>query len=275
MKIPKPLVLAILAALYLLALPACFSGCFGASARDSLCGVVIKVIDGDTIEVQTSSGRVEKVRYLLIDTPELHHPTRGVEEYGLEASLANRALVLGKQVRLETDVVTRDRFGRLLAYVWLDLPRGTVMVNERLVEEGFAMPFTLPPNVRHADRIHAALLRARKESRGFWNAASGRLFTPRQVWSDLPLLTGAFITLDIKIDRAVRSKKRWILSENGARTDLVLYDDRPGLFGRIPDLEGRRLRVIGKVQASFRGAEILLVDPAQVITAYPPFPARP
>lgn len=233
-------------------------------------GTVVTVFDGDTVEVALDDGRVEKVRYLLIDTPELHHPKRGVEEFGLEAALANRALVLGKRVRLETDVQSRDRYGRLLATVWLDLPQGSVLVNERLVEEGFALPFTLPPNVRYAERIHEALLRARSEGKGFWNAAAGRLFTPRQVWADLPLLTGAFITLDMRIDETARSKTRWILSEKGARTSLVIYDDRPGLFGAIPGLKGRRLRVIGKVQASFQGAEILLVDPAQVLSVTPP-----
>jgi len=246
-----------------------------AALAETIHGTVVTVFDGDTVEVAFGNGRLEKVRYLLIDTPELHHPKRGVEEFGLEAALANRDLVLGREVRLETDVQTRDRFGRLLAIVWLDLPQGTVMVNERLVEEGFALPFTLPPNVRHADRIHAALLRARSEGRGFWNAASGRLFTPRQVWADLPLLAGVFITLDMRVDEAVRSKKRWVLSEKGARTFLVLYDDRPGLFGPIPDLKGKRLRVIGKVQPSFQGAEIILVDPAQVLSVTPQAPPHP
>ena len=74
----------------------------------------------------------------------------------------------------------------------------------------------------------------------------------------------------MRIDKTVRSKTRWILSERGARTSLVIYDDRPGLFGEIPDLRGRRLRVIGKIQASFQGAEILLVDPAQVLSVTPP-----
>jgi micrococcal nuclease len=240
---------------------------------ETIRGTVVTVFDGDTVEVALDDGRVEKVRYLLIDTPELHHPKRGVEEFGLEAALANRALVLGKRVRLETDVQSRDRYGRLLATAWLDLPQGSVLVNERLVEEGFALPFTLPPNVHHAERIHAALLRARSEGRGFWNAAAGRLFTPRQVWADLPLLAGSFITLDMRIDETARSKTRWILSEKGARTSLVIYDDRPGLFGAIPGLKGKRLRVIGKVQPSYQGAEILLVDPAQVLSVtQPPTP---
>jgi len=271
----KRTVLALLGALALFLAFSCPGGPPPPALAETIHGTVVTVFDGDTVEVATGNGRLEKVRYLLIDTPELHHPKRGVEEFGLEAALANKTLVLGRKVRLETDVQSRDRFGRLLAIVWLDLPQGTIMVNERLVEEGFALPFTLPPNVRHADRIHAALLRARSEGRGFWNAASGRLFSPRQVWADLPLLAGVFITLDMRVDEVVRSRRRWVLSEKGARTFLILYDDRPGLFGSIPDLRGKRLRVIGKVQPSFQGAEILLVDPAQVLSITPQGPPNP
>lgn len=227
---------------------------------------MITVFDGDTVEIALDDGRVEKVRYLLVDSPELHHPTRKVEELGLEAAIANRALVLGKRVRLELDIQPRDRYGRLLAYVWLDRPSGAVLASEVMVEEGFALPLTLPPNVRHAGRIHAALARARKEARGLWNAAAGRLFTPKQVWADLSLLAGVYLTLDIRAEEVTRQGRRWIISEKGARTRLVVYGDQEGLFGSIPGLRGSRLRVIGKVQASFQGAEILLADPAQILS---------
>lgn len=237
-----------------------------AALAETLRGTVVTVVDGDTVEVAMDGGRTETVRYLLVDTPETHHPRRGVEEFGLEAALANRALVLGKKVRLETDVQKRDRYGRLLAIVWIDLPEGPLMVNERLVEEGFALPLTLPPNVRFADRIHAALLRARSGEKGFWGAAAGRLFTGRQVWADLPLLAGAFITLDMRVDGIRHSKTRWSLSEKGSHTTLVLAGEPEGAFGSIPSLEGTRIRVVGKVQASFRGAEILVDDPAQILS---------
>jgi micrococcal nuclease len=263
----RRLIAALLLSVLLEAAPPAFAATFR--------GFVRTVFDGDTIEVVLDGGAVEKVRYLLIDTPEMHHPRRGSEEFGIEAGLANRELVLGRRVRLETDVQPRDRYGRLLAFVWLDRPGGPVMVNEKLVEEGFALPFTVPPNVRHADRIHAALLKARNERRGFWNAASGRVFTPRQVWADLPLLAGAFVTLDMKVERVSRSGKRWILSEKKSRTRITVYDDRPGLFGSITALEGKRLRVVGKVQASYNGAELLLVDPVQVLSITPLPPEGP
>jgi len=239
---------------------------FPAAGAWGLEGLVVTVFDGDTVEIALDDGRTEKVRYLLVDSPELHHPTRKVEEFGLEAAIVNRALVLGKRVRLETDIQQRDRYGRLLAYVWLDGPSGAVLASEVMVEEGFALPLTLPPNVRHAGRIHAALVRARKGAKGFWNAAAGRLFTPKQVWADLPLLAGVYLTLDIRADEVTRQGRRWTISEKGVPTRLVVYENQEGLFGSVPALRGSRLRVIGKVQASFQGAEILLADPAQVIS---------
>jgi hypothetical protein len=78
---------------------------------------VVRVVDGDTIEVQLSDGRREKVRYIGINTPEIHHPTKGAQPGGAEAREMNRRLVEGKTVDLEFDVQQRDKYGRLLAYV--------------------------------------------------------------------------------------------------------------------------------------------------------------
>ena len=126
---------------------------------------VIRVVDGDTIHVRLGE-RVEKVRYIGVNTPELHHPTRGEEPGGREAADVNRRLVAGKRVRLELDVQARDRYGRLLAYVWV----GSVMVNAELVRLGYAQVMTIPPNVRHQQRFVALAREAREAGRGLWGA---------------------------------------------------------------------------------------------------------
>jgi micrococcal nuclease len=125
---------------------------------------VLRVTDGDTIRVRVD-GVEERVRYIGVNTPEVHHPRRGEEPFGREATEANRALVEGKTVRLVTDVQERDRYGRILAYVYL--PDGT-FVNAALVERGFAQVMTVPPNVRHAERFLALEREARREERGLW-----------------------------------------------------------------------------------------------------------
>jgi micrococcal nuclease len=131
------------------------------------------VIDGDTIEVRLD-GRVERVRYIGIDTPELKHPTRGEEPGGRDAMELNRQLIAGKNVRLELDVQERDRYGRLLAYVWVKQEgEREVMVNAALLWHGYAQVMTIAPNVKYADYLHELQRQARETRRGLWGNALG------------------------------------------------------------------------------------------------------
>jgi micrococcal nuclease len=138
------------------------------AAEPGWTGRVVRLIDGDTIWVDTG-GRVEKVRYIGIDAPEVRHPTRGEEPGGRAATDANRRLVAGRQVRLEPDVQVRDRYGRLLAYVWVRGDDGRErMVNAELVRSGHAQVATFPPNVRHAETFRRLQREARAAGRGLW-----------------------------------------------------------------------------------------------------------
>lgn len=131
-------------------------------------GTVIRTVDGDTVWVRLAGG-VEKVRYIGIDTPEIHHPTRGEEPGGRAATEINRGLVEDRPVRLEPDVQLRDRYGRLLAYVWVRRADGVeVMVNAELVRLGYAAVLTVPPNVRHAELFRKLAAEAREQHRGLW-----------------------------------------------------------------------------------------------------------
>ena len=88
----------------------CASAPARAEAPPALEGTVVRIVDGDTIHVLLAD-RVEKVRYIGVNTPELHHPTRGEEPGGREARDVNRGLVEGRRVRIEMDVQSRDRYG--------------------------------------------------------------------------------------------------------------------------------------------------------------------
>jgi micrococcal nuclease len=146
-------------------LPALIAGAQRSSAAD-LTGTVAAVVDGDTIHVRVQD-RIEKVRYIGINAPEVRHPTKGEEPGGREASAVNRRLVEGKQVRLELDVQHRDRYGRLLAYVWAD----DLMVNAELVRRGYAQATTVPPNVRYQALFLKLEREARTAGRGLWRGA--------------------------------------------------------------------------------------------------------
>ena len=121
---------------------------------DSTDARVVRIVDGDTIRVQFGDGREEPVRYIGIDTPE-----RG-EECFQQASDANARLVEGARVRLERDVSERDRYDRLLAYVYRE--EDGVLVNEELVRQGYAVAKEYPPDTRLARRLAAAATGAPK-----------------------------------------------------------------------------------------------------------------
>jgi micrococcal nuclease len=134
---------------------------------------VLEVIDGDTIKVAVGD-RTEVIRYIGINTPEVHHPTRGAEPGGREATDVNRMLVAGHEIHVELDVQERDRYRRLLAYVYV----GETMVNAELVQRGYAQVMTIPPNVRHQELFLKLQREAREEKRGLWADPLERATTP-------------------------------------------------------------------------------------------------
>ena len=135
---------------------------------------VIEVVDGDTLRVSIG-GQVETVRIIGVDTPETRDPQQPVMCYGPEATAFTQEMVnrAGGQVLLEKDVSERDRYQRLLRYVWLSHPDGQRMLNEELVKWGYAQVSTYPPDVKYQDRFLAAQREAREENRGLWGACGG------------------------------------------------------------------------------------------------------
>jgi len=135
---------------------------------------VDRVIDGDTIKL--SDG--ERVRFIGVDTPEVHYSakllndaarsnrdTAAIQALGKKASDFTKTLVKDKRVRLEFDVERRDKYKRLLAYVYLE--DGT-FVNAKILEAGYGQLMTVPPNVKYADYFLKLEREARENRRGLW-----------------------------------------------------------------------------------------------------------
>jgi micrococcal nuclease len=159
-------VLAVLAIAILLA--PCDERESGEPGPSELSAEVIHVVDGDTVDVRLADGSEDTVRYIGVDTPESVAPDQPVECYGHRASDFNRALVLGETVRLRFDAERRDRYGRLLAYVYL----GRRLVNATLVRRGLARPLTIPPNDSLAPRFERLARAAGRAGRGLWGACA-------------------------------------------------------------------------------------------------------
>ncbi|WP_285907702.1 thermonuclease family protein [Pseudodesulfovibrio pelocollis] len=129
---------------------------------------LVRVIDGDSLVVELA-GRREEVRLIGIDAPE------GRQEFGNRARNHVVALCRGQALRLEFDEERRDRYGRLLAYVFV----GERMLNEELVRAGLALVLPIRPNTAHAGRLARAEAEAREAGQGFW-AQGGLKLTPAQ-----------------------------------------------------------------------------------------------
>jgi len=135
---------------------------------------VSRVVDGDTLKL--SGG--ERVRLIGVDTPEVHYSDKllrdakksgkdiaYIQAMGKKASEFTKSLCADKRVRLEFDAEKRDRYGRLLAYVYLE--DGT-FVNAKIIEEGYGQVMTIPPNVKYADLFLQLQREARENARGLW-----------------------------------------------------------------------------------------------------------
>jgi micrococcal nuclease len=151
-----------------------FAGSLRAAPAKAGLDYVARVVDGDTLKLSAAG----KVRLIGVDTPELHYSDKllrdsrksgkdinTIQALGAQASEFTKKLCLNKRVRLEYDVVRRDRYGRLLAYVYLE--DGT-FVNAKIIEEGYGQVMTIPPNVRHAEYFRKLETSAREGNRGLW-----------------------------------------------------------------------------------------------------------
>lgn len=143
----------------------------GSPRADAGQGRVVQVVDGDTIDVDVD-GRDERVRLIGVDTPETVAPDRPVQCFGAEASEHTAALLPpGTRVRLVRDEVVRDRYDRLLAYVYRH--EDGLLVNLSLIEGGFADAVSYGDNEALHDTFVAAEATARSDGVGLWSACGG------------------------------------------------------------------------------------------------------
>ncbi len=122
---------------------------------------VVRVVDGDTVELANG----EKVRYIGMDTPESVDPRKPVECFAKQATIRNKELVLGKVVTLKSDAANRDRYGRLLRYVYVE----DKFINLQLISEGYAYSVSFPPNIKYQDIFDNAEKIARERNEGLWS----------------------------------------------------------------------------------------------------------
>lgn len=130
---------------------------------------VVRVVDGDTINVrfkeELNDGNIYKVRLIGIDTPESKHidKSKNTKE-GQIAYEYTKKMLEGKDIILEFDIAPKDKYGRFLAYVYLE----NELYNKHLLDIGYAKIMTIQPNSKYVEIFKKAQKEARENNRGFW-----------------------------------------------------------------------------------------------------------
>ncbi|MGL4485352.1 MAG: thermonuclease family protein [Anaerovoracaceae bacterium] len=144
---------------------ACTNSIFDNTPGEKEPAYVSRVIDGDTIKVELNSGEKESLRLIGIDTPESVHPDKAKNsKEGKIASSYTKKILEGKNVGLEFDLQERDKYGRLLAYVYIE----DELINLTLLKEGYAKTLTVPPNIKYESEFLKAQRKAAVDQKGFW-----------------------------------------------------------------------------------------------------------
>jgi micrococcal nuclease len=136
--------------------------------RSGFVVTILTVIDGDTVDIEID-GRTERVRLIGVNTPETKHPTKPIECFGPEASAyMTQLLPKGTDVRIVRDTEARDRYGRMLLYLYRN--SDNLFINLDLISRGYGTPMSIEPNTFHRnDFVHAAAL-AEATNVGLWQA---------------------------------------------------------------------------------------------------------
>ena len=223
---------------------------------------VLEVIDGDTVKL--SNGRL--LRYIGLDTPEVRVKKNGEFEYdpqpfSLEATEYNRKLVEGKSVRVEFDIVKKDKYDRLLGYCFVK----DVFVNAELIKQGYALIYTWVPNVKYVDTFVALGKQARANKKG--------------LWYDFKTISHSQAHLHVNKVKAVRGEivstsksKKCIYLNCGQdwRRDftVVIFNNALAPFTKkgidpVVFYKNKKVEVVGRIK-EYNGPEIIVNSPSQI-----------
>lgn len=223
---------------------------------------VTEVIDGDTIKL--ANGKL--LRYIGIDTPETRIKKNGKflyspQPFSLEATQFNKDLVEGKSVKIEFDVEKVDKYGRLLGYCFVN----DTFVNAKMLEEGYAVLYSRPPNVKYTDLFVTVQRQAQSNQKGLWVVYA--IIDHAQANQYINQIR----TVQGKVINTYKSPKCIFLNfGNDYRTDftVVIFTNSLDSFyrkGIKPQdfYRGKTIRVSGRIR-QYNGPEIIVNDPSQI-----------
>jgi len=221
---------------------------------------VINVIDGDTVKLENG----ETLRYIGIDTPEIKIKQNGrfsykPQPFALEAKRLNERLVKNKMVHIEFDVEKTDRYKRLLGYCFVD----NTLVNAKLVEEGFAVIYTFPPNVKYVETLVNAQKNARKNAKGMWG-----IYETVSAYNAVNYIN-QIRTVKGRVTTAKHTKQGLTLGFAAARFKLVIFNNALKYFhdSNIDPsnfYNGKIVEASGRIRRYNKHAQIIVSSPSEI-----------
>lgn len=225
---------------------------------------VTRVYDGDTF--RTADG--ENVRLIGVDTPEINHEEGTAEYYGREALAYARKHLEGKYVYLEYDQDRRDKYGRLLAYVFLT---DGIFFNASLLEEGYAHLITVPPNIKYLSLFKKTVKKARGEGAGIWSRLKVKEASlPVIGWEEAENYIGKEVIVRGQIVDTYNSGQALFLNfdrEYWRTFRVVIFSEDLNKFGFNPEeyFDNKCIKVMGKVKEYEGKPEIIVDSPEEIM----------
>ena len=232
--------------------------------KEAYTSAIKRVIDGDTVEL--SDGHI--ARYIGIDTPEIRERkgsgwVYNPRPFAEEAMSFNKKLTEGKRVRIEFDVQKKDKYNRLLAYVYAE----DKMINLEMVRQGYAMIYTYPPNLKYTEKFLEAQKEARENKRGLWadlDSEKGRIST-----SQAKTNIGRVRMIEAKVIDTHLADKLLILKFKDNFKVIIYKNNVPAASRymlRSPNeyFKGKTVRVYGMIKEYKGHPEIVIHDISQL-----------
>ncbi len=226
---------------------------------------LLKIYDGDTILISLN-GKQERIRFTGINTPEIDHPKyhKKGEFFGPEAKRhLNKILRKHKISRLEFDVNKRDKYHRMLAYIFLDNGK---MLNELMVEDGFAYVYNFPPNVKYTAVFNSAEAYAKRKHLGIWKNKIKTISANnlKKLYKNI----GKYVEVKGYVTSTYKSKKAIYLNfGKNYKKDFtaVIFKNCWNLFKENPDsfFKYKKLKITGKL-SNYNGPEIIVSNLNQI-----------
>ncbi len=207
------------------------------------------------------------LRYIGLDTPEVRVKAIGgnfiynPQPFSLDAKEFNHKLVKGKNIRVEFDIKKTDRYGRLLGYCFL----GDIFVNAKLIEEGYAVLYTFPPNVKYVDLFIQAQKKAQRMKKGLW----GGLETIDHAQANKYI--NQVRSVEGEVIGSYKTEKCIFLNfSRDWKNDftVVIFNNTLSFFNRegldpVSFYTGKRIRVTGRIR-EYNGPEIIVNSPHEI-----------